>query len=97
MLRHIVTLTSSRKVSISETDSHSPSQEAPHYLWNPKFHYRYYKRLSLVLFTIHLNPVHTFTSHFLKKKSRSFDLLIHIYPFQRKSLSYLFLILTVNF
>jgi len=50
----------------SETNWFSGSQETPHVLWNPMFHYRIHKCPSPVPILNQLDPVHTTSSHFMK-------------------------------
>ena len=46
--------------------SFSASQEIPHILWNPKFHYGVHKIPPLFSILSQIDPVHVPTSHFLK-------------------------------
>jgi hypothetical protein len=47
-----------------ETDSHSPSQEMSHLLWNLKAHYRDQKSPPLFSNLSQMNPVHNFPPYF---------------------------------
>ena len=49
-----------------EANRFSASQEIPRILWNPKAHYRIHKCPTPVPTLIHIDPIHAFTSHFLK-------------------------------
>jgi hypothetical protein len=49
-----------------EANSHSASQEIPHFLWNLKVHYHVYKTLPPVPIQDRLNPDHTFPPYFPK-------------------------------
>ena len=49
-----------------EVKRFTASQEIPHIIWNIKVHYRIHKLLTPVLTLSQINPVHAFTSHFLK-------------------------------
>ena len=49
-----------------EINRFSASQEIPHILWNPKYHYRIHKFPPPVPSQSQLTPVYTPTSHFLK-------------------------------
>ena len=49
-----------------EADRYSASQEIPHILWNPRFHYHTHKCPPSVPLLNHLDPAHTPTSYFLK-------------------------------
>ena len=49
-----------------EANRFSASQEIPHILWKPKFHYRIHKCPPPVPVLSQLDPVHTPTSYFLK-------------------------------
>jgi len=59
----------------SEAKRLSPSQEIPHILWNPKFHYRTHKCLPPVPILIRSNLVHTSPSHIFK---RYFNIISHL-------------------
>jgi len=75
-------LTFSMEQSPSEANRFSASQEIPHILWNPKFHYRIHKYPPPVSILSQLDRVHTLTSHFLKIH------LIIILPFTPAFLKY---------
>jgi hypothetical protein len=49
-----------------EANRFSASQEIPRILWNPKVHFRIYKRSPPVHIVSQFDPVHAHTSHFLK-------------------------------
>ena len=67
MFRLTFLLTYSMKQSPSwEANGFSASQEIPHILWNPKFHYCIHKSPPPLPTFSQLVPVHTSTSHFLK-------------------------------
>jgi hypothetical protein len=50
----------------SEANNHSASQEIPHLLRCPKFHYRVHKSPSLVPILSQMKPVHKFPPYFLR-------------------------------
>jgi hypothetical protein len=55
-LTHSVTYSMEQSPS-GEADRFSASQEIPHILWNPKFHYRVYKCRPTVPILSQINPV----------------------------------------
>jgi hypothetical protein len=54
------------KVPYYEADSHSPSQEFPLLLWNPKIHCRFHKSHPLLRILSQMNPTHLFPPYFPK-------------------------------
>jgi len=65
MLSHAISL----ELTYWKTDSHSPSQESTHVLWNWKIHYCTHNSLSLVPILSHMHPVHNFSPYFPKIQS----------------------------
>ena len=65
-----------------EAKSSSCNQEIPQILWNPKVHFRIYKRLQPVSILSQINPVHASPSNYLK-----FDFNIILTSTPRSSMS----------
>jgi hypothetical protein len=60
------TLKSTEQSPSWEANSHSASQEIPHFLWYLKIHYNIHKSLTLVPILSQRHPLHTFPLCFLK-------------------------------
>ena len=64
--RYTYLLTPCSRVLLQKLTGFAANQEIPLILWNPKVHYRTYKRPPAVPLLSHLHPVPTTPSHFLK-------------------------------